>query len=420
MNLETFFSAFQGIQAMMASPPQMVWARIGLILLGFLLVYLGRKGVLDPLLMIPMGLGMSVINASVMIFDPLKMRTGANGEPGLGTLFVEAQAGASQDLVQNAADMIYILGIDWLQPIYTFTFSNGLIACLVFLGIGALLDVGFLMARPFMSITIALFAEIGTLITFPIATLFGYNIKQAAAISTIGGADGPMVLFTSLQLAPELFVPIAIIAYLYLAFAYGGYPYLIRFLIPSKKIRGTPMKPDTSTSKISSGQKMAFAIVACVVLCFLLPVASPLLFSLFLGIVIRESGIKPFQDLVTGPLLYCSTLFLGLMLGVLCEANTILDPKVLPLLILGVLALLLSGIGGITGGYLFWLFSGKKINPVIGIAGVSCIPTTAKVAQKVVQKDNPQAIVMQFALGANVMGVITSAIIAGVFCSLLK
>ncbi len=144
MNLETFFSAFQGIQAMMASPPHMVWARIGLILLGFLLVYLGRKGVLDPLLMIPMGLGMSVINASVMIFDPLKMRTGPNGETGLGTLFVEAQAGASENLVQNAADMIYILGIDWLQPIYTFTFSNGLIACLVFLGIGALLDVGFL------------------------------------------------------------------------------------------------------------------------------------------------------------------------------------------------------------------------------------------------------------------------------------
>lgn len=414
MSLETFLSAFQGIEAMLHSSPQMVLARLGLIALGIFLMYLGKKGVLDPLLMIPMGLGMAVINASVMMFDPL----GIHG--GLGTLFVEPQAGAGTDAVKNAADLMYIMGIDWLQPIYTFTFSNGLIACLVFLGIGSLLDVGFVMARPFMSITIALFAELGTMITFPLATLFGFNLKQAAAISTVGGADGPMVLFTSLKLAPELFVPIAVVAYLYLGFAYGGYPYLIRFLIPSKKIRGMPMNVKQKTHKFTSNEKMAFAVVACIVLCFLLPVAAPLLFCLFLGIVIRESGIKQFQDLLNGPILYTSTLFLGLTLGILCEANTILDPKVLPLLLLGMLSLALSGVGGIIGGYFFYFITGKKVNPVVGIAGVSCIPTTAKVAQKVVQKDNPSAIVMQYALGASVMGVITSAIIAGVFCSILK
>lgn len=414
MSWEMFLSAFQGIEAMLHSSPQMVIARFGLIFLGMLLIYLGKKGVLEPLLMIPMGLGMAVINASVMMFDPLNLHGG------LGTLFLEAQAGAGPDPIKNSADLMFIMGIDWLQPIYTFTFSNGLIACFVFMGIGSLLDVGFVMARPFLSIVLALFAELGTIFTLPIAQHFGYTVKQAAAISVVGGADGPMVLFTSLKLAPELFVPIAVVAYLYLGLAYGGYPYLVRLMIPSRKLRGTIMPYDSKASQFTSGQKMAFAVVCCVVLCLLLPVAAPLLFSLFFGIVIRESGIKQFQDLLSGPVLYLSTLFLGLTLGILCEANTILDPKVLPLLLLGMLSLLLSGIGGIIGGYVAYFCTGGKVNPVVGIAGVSCVPTTAKVAQKIVQKDNPHAIIMQYALGANVMGVITTAIIAGVFCSIIK
>ena len=148
--------------------------------------------------------------------------------------------------------------------------------------------------------------------------------------------------------------------------------------------------------------------------------SSDLLFCLFFGIVIRESGIKQFQELLNGPVLYLSTMFLGLTLGILCEANTIFDPKVLPLLLLGMLSLLLSGVGGILGGYVAYYCTGKKVNPVVGIAGVSCVPTTAKVAQKIVQNDNPNHIIMQYALGANVMGVITTAIIAGVFCSIIK
>jgi carboxybiotin decarboxylase len=109
-----------------------------------------------------------------------------------------------------------------------------------------------------------------------------------------------------------------------------------------------------------------------------------------------------------------------LTLGILCESSTILNPKVFPLLVLGMLSLLISGVGGIIGGYVAYVFTGGKVNPVIGISGVSCVPTTAKVAQKIVFKDNPQAIIMQYALGANIMGVITTAIIAGAFCSLIK
>jgi sodium ion-translocating decarboxylase beta subunit len=415
MTWDAVTNIFQGVTTLADSfshNPKMAIARIGLILLGLLLVYLEKKGKLEALLMIPMGLGMATVNAAIMFFDPLNLHGG------MGTLFVEAQAGATADAVKNAADLMTILQIDWLQPIYTYTFSNGLIACLVFMGIGALLDVGYVMARPFQSMFIAICAELGTIVTFPIAQLFGYTPQQAAAISIVGGADGPMVLFTSLRLAPELFVPIAIIAYLYLGFAYGGYPYLIKLLV-SKKLMAIKPAPPKKKRNITSGEKMLFAVVACVLLSFLLPVAAPLIFSLFFGVVIRESGVKEYIDLLKGPVLYLSTMFLGLMLGVLCDANTIMDPKVLPLLLLGILALLISGIGGIFGGYILYFVTRGKFNPAIGIAGVSCVPTTAKIAQKVVSKVNKTAIILPEALGANVSGVITTAIIAGIFCSLL-
>ena len=415
MTWDAMANIFQGITTLadaFSHNPKMAVARIGLILFGLALIYMGKKGYLEALLMIPMGLGMATVNAAIMFFDPLNLHGG------VGTLFVEAQAGATADAVKNAAEVMTILQIDWLQPIYTFTFSNGLIACLVFMGVGVLLDVGFVMARPFQSMFIAVCAELGTIVVFPIAQLFGYTPQQAAAISIVGGADGPMVLFTSLRLAPELFVPIAIIAYLYLGFAYGGYPYLIKLLVPKKLLAIKPAPPKKKRD-ITSGEKMLFAVVACVVLSFLLPVAAPLIFCLFFGVVIRESGIKPFIELIEGPILYGSTMFLGMLLGVLCDANTIMDPKVLPLLLLGILSLIISGIGGIMAGYVLYFISRGKFNPAVGIAGVSCVPTTAKVAQKVIAKVNKRAVVLPDALGANVSGVITTAIIAGIFCSLL-
>ncbi len=415
MTIDSLVNIFQGVATLAESfshNPTVAFVRIGLIFLGFLLIYLGKKGILEPLLMVPMGLGMATVNAAIMFFDPLNLHGG------MGTLFVEAQAGATADAVKNAAEVMMMLQINWLQPIYTFTFSNGLIACLIFMGIGSLLDVGYVMAKPFQSMTIALFAELGTIVVFPVAQLFGYSPQQAAAIAVVGGADGPMVLFTSLRLAPELFVPIAIIAYLYLGFAYGAYPYLIRAMVPKKLLAIKP-PPARKKREITSGEKMLFAVVACVFLSFLLPVAAPLIFSLFFGVVIRESGVKEFVDLLQGPVLYLSTMFLGLMLGVLCDVNTIMDPKVLPLLLLGILALLISGIGGIFGGYFMYVVTRGKFNPAVGIAGVSCTPTTSKVAQKVVSKANRTAIILPDALGANVSGVITTAIIAGIFCSLL-
>ncbi|MCP5373137.1 MAG: sodium ion-translocating decarboxylase subunit beta [Hyphomicrobiales bacterium] len=396
-----FLNLFQGIATLVAADTKIMLMRLFLIGLGVLLIYLGRKGVLEALLMIPMGLGMATINASVMFFEGNKP----------GTLFVDP-------LVTDTKALLTTLQVDWLQPIYTLTFSNGLIACVVFMGIGVLLDVGFVMVRPFKSMFIALCAEAGTVVAFPLAVWMGLPINDAAAAATIGGADGPMILFASLMLSEDLFVPITVVAYLYLGLTYGGYPYLIRLMVP-RKLRAIRMPPE-KLPEISSAEKMAFCVVACVVLCLLFPVAAPLFFSLFLGVIVRESGLVNFADVLAGPFLYGATFFLGLLLGVLCEAGTILNPRVLTLLVIGILALLFSGIGGLLGGYVLWFLSKGKYNPVIGIAGVSCIPTTAKVAQKTVTEANPDAVVLPHALGASISGVITSAIFAGIFITLIR
>ena len=397
----SFLDLFQGIATLAASEPKIMIGRIVLMLLGFLLIYLGSKNVLEPLLMIPMGLGMSSVNAGVMFLEGKKM----------GTLFVDP-------LISETNELMNIMQIDWLQPIYTLTFSNGLIACIVFMGIGVLLDVGYVMARPFQSMFIALFAELGTIMVFPIAVGLGLTEKEAAAVATIGGADGPMVLFTSLVLAKHLFVPITVVGYLYLGLTYGAYPYLIKWLIP-KHIRGISMIDDRGP-KITRAQKLIFAVVACTLLCLLFPVAAPLFFSLFVGVAVRESGITEFSKMIGETFLYGATFFLGLTLGILCEANTLLDPTVLKLLLLGMLALTISALGGILGGYILYFWTGGKFNPMIGIAGVSCVPTTAKVVQKIATDANPAAIILPQALGANISGVITTAVIAATYVALLR
>lgn len=399
--MNIFYQLFHGFSTLALSDPLISFTRIGLILLGVLLVYLGKKGILEPLLMIPMGLGMATINASIMFLP----------DGTQGTLFVDP-------LVTDVDQLLNVLQINFLQPIYTYMFSNGLIACFIFMGIGGLIDISYILQRPFSSMTLALFAEFGTFATIPVAMAMGLTLNESASIAMVGGADGPMVLYTSLMLAKHLFVPITVVAYLYLGLTYGGYPYLIRLLVP-KKYRGIQVKYTKPPKKISQNMKLGAAVVLCVLLCFLFPVASPLFFSLFVGIVIRESGLTHIHEFIVGPLLYGSTFLLGILLGVLCEAHLLLNPKILTLLVLGIIALLFSGIGGIMGGYVMFFIKKGNFNPAIGIAGVSCVPTTAKVVQKEVSKINPNAIVLQEALGANIMGVITTAIITGLYITLI-
>ena len=372
--------------------------RFLLIVLGFLLIYLGYRKTLEPLIMIPMGIGMIGVNGGVLIWDAAQT----------GNLFVDPTLSEYDQLLNT-------LQIDFLQPIYNFAFSNGLIACLVFMGIGAITDLDYLIAKPLMSMVIAVAAELGTILTLPIGVAAGLAPNEAASIALVGGADGPMVLYGSLMMAKDLFVPITIVAYLYLSVCYVGYPYLIKLLIP-KRLRGIEMDP-AAIPEVSAGKKLAFSIVALAVLSLLFPVAAPLFASFFVGVAVKEAGVTRYVEFLSGPLLYGSTLFLGFVLGALLSAEVIMDSKVLLLLGLGMLALLLSGIGGLIGGLIFYKLSKKKVNPLIGIAGVSCVPTTAKVAQKCAAEANVFAMILPYAMGPCVAGVITTAIITGIYVS---
>lgn len=387
---------FPGIGTFFAVEPSVAFARIFLILLGMVLAYLGFTRKLEPLIMVPMGVGMIAVNAGVLFLS----------DGSVGTLLVNP-------LVSDTGELMQILQVNCFQPIYNFLFSNGLIACLVFMGIGARSEISFLLSMPWSCIILALFGELGTFVTLILGIeVFGLLPGQAAAIATIGGADGPMVLFSSLIMSPELFVPISIIAYLYLSLTYGGYPYLIRLMIP-KKYRGIDV--EVYPPEVPQKTKVIFILVITLLLCLLLPMATPLMLSFFIGVLVKEADIGPYTELLEEGVTYASTFFLGLVLGTLCEASTLLNPVVIKILILGILALLISGIGGLLGGWFLYFVKKKQFNPVIGIAGVSCVPTTAKLAQHAVEEENPFAMIIPVAMGANICGVITTAIAAGVF-----
>jgi len=396
MPYDILHNLFPGIASFFVQDTVIAGVRIFLILFGMVLAYLGFNRTLEPLIMVPMGIGMTCVNAGSLFLKSGKV----------GNLFLDP-------LIEQPEALVNIMQVNFLQPIYNLTFSNGLIAGLVFMGIGSMCEVGFILARPWASMIVAIFAEMGSFVTLVVGYKLGLPIGEAASVAIIGGADGPMVLYTSLMLAPNLFVPISIIAYLYLSLTYAGYPYLIKLMVP-KKYRGAEVQ--IVHVGVGKTAKFIFIVVTCGVLCLLLPVAAPLIMCFFLGVAVKEAEIEPFVKLLDETVLYGSTFFLGLLLGVLCEAQTIMDPKVGLLIILGMLALLISAIGGLLGGWVVYLCT-KNYNPVIGIAGVSCVPTTAKLAQHAAHEANPFSMILPLALGANISGVIVTAIATGVFIS---
>ena len=375
--------------------PLVAVVRVGLILFGIVLAYYGFKKVLEPLIMIPMGIGLIAINAGVLF-----LQGGA-----IGNIILDP-------LVSDPSAVVNIMQVNFLQPIYTLTFSNALIACLVFMGIGVMSELSFILVRPWTCMIIALLGEMGTFAALIVGRYMGLTQGEAISVALIGGADGPMVLFASLVLAKDLFVPIAIIAYLYLSLTYVGYPYLIKAMVPAG-YRGIDMEFDVPN--VSKKTKFLVTIILCAVLCLLLPVAAPLLMSFFLGVAIKEAEIEPLQKFLESTVLYGATFFLGLLLGVLCDAQVLLNPKIVILVVLGVVALAVSGVGGILGGWVFYWATKGKFNPIIGIAGVSCVPTTSKIAQYIAMEENPYCIILPIAMGAQICGVFTTAIATGVF-----
>lgn len=391
---------FPGIWTFFLLPFDQAIARLILIIVGGVFVFLAYKKIAEPLIILPMGLGILFSNMSMLVLP--------NGT--IGTLHVNP-------MVSSPSDVIQALQIFWLQPVYTLAFLNTLIVCMIFLGIGLMTDISFLISKPLMSLFLASFAELGTVFTLPLGVMAGLSLKEAASVAIVGGADGPVVLLTSLFLAPDLFVPIGIIAYIYLSVLYILQPYINKAIIPKSAI-ATYMDP-MKIGKVSQRKKLIFAVVMGSTLCLLFPSAAPLFASFFLGVAIKEVKIERYSKFLDEVVLSGSTFFLAFVLGILTTSNVVMNPKVFLILVLGITSLILSCVGGAIGGVVAYYVSGKKINPLLGPAGVSCVPTTAKISQKMAQEVNPKNYIILYAMGPNVAGVITTAVICSLYITII-
>ena len=290
----------------------------------------------------------------------------------------------------------------------------GIYPCLIFLGVGAMTDFGPLIANP-KSLLLGAAAQLGIFVTFIAARLTGFTEAQAGSIGIIGGADGPTAIFVTSKLAPELLGPIAVAAYSYMALVPVIQPPIMKLLTTEKErqIRMDTLRPVSKTEKII----FPFVITAFVAL--LVPSAAPLVGCLMLGNLFRECGVVDrLSKTVQNELMNIVTIFLGITVGATATAKTFLSIDTLKIIAMGIVAFGLGSAGGVLLAKFMNLFLKKKINPLIGSAGVSAVPMAARVSQTVGQQSDPGNFLLMHAMGPNVAGVIGSAIAAGVLIAL--
>ena len=290
----------------------------------------------------------------------------------------------------------------------------GIFPPLIFMGVGAMTDFGPLIANP-MSLLLGAAAQLGIFLAFIVALLLGFTPAEAGSIGIIGGADGPTAIYVTTKLAPGLLGPIAIAAYSYMALVPVIQPPIMKALT-SKKDRQIVMGQLRTVSKT---EKIVFPIVVTVLVSLMLPSAAPLIGSLMLGNLFKESGVTDrLSKTAQNELMNIVTIFLGVTVGATAKAETFLQPQTLKIIAMGVFAFGGGTAGGVLLGDLMCKLSGGKINPLIGSAGVSAVPMAARVSQKVGQAENPSNFLLMHAMGPNVAGVIGSAVAAGVFISM--
>ena len=286
----------------------------------------------------------------------------------------------------------------------------GIYPSLIFLGVGASTDFGPLIANP-KSMLLGAAAQIGIFFAFLGAILLGYTALEAASIGIIGGADGPTAIFLTSQLADHLLGPIALAAYSYMALVPVIQPPIIRMLT-TKEERQIKMKQLRPVSKL---EKILFPIVVTIIVILLVPSASPLVRMLMFGNLIKEVGIvNNLVEVAKNAMMYTVTILLGLTVGAKADADTLLDPRTLGIIGLGLVAFAVGTATGVIFGKIMSKATKGEINPMIGAAGVSAVPMAARVVQKVGQEEDPSNFLLMHAMGPNVAGVIGSAIAAGV------
>jgi oxaloacetate decarboxylase beta subunit len=305
-----------------------------------------------------------------------------------------------------------ILGVFYHYGLY---FWN-ILPPLIFLGVGAMTDFGPMIANP----KVLLFgsgAQVGIFVAFWGALLFGFTVPEACTIGIIGGADGPTTIYTGANLAPHLMAVTATIAYSYMALVALIQPPIMRALTTERE-RAIEMKQLRPVSRI---EKLFFPVIAMILIMLLVPMSAPLIGMLMFGNFLKESGVvKKLSDAAQNEILNVVTIFLMVCIGASMSAEMVLNKDTLFALLLGLIAFGVGSGSGILLAKFLNLFVKEKINPLIGSAGVSAVPMAARVSQIVGQKANKRNFLLMHALGANVSGVIGSAIAAGVFLSLVK
>jgi oxaloacetate decarboxylase beta subunit len=347
-------------------------------LIGFTLIYLAITRQYEPLLLLPIGFGILLANlplAGLMV-------------PGEGLLW-----------------RFYHYGIQW-----------EIIPPLIFLGLGALTDFGPLLARPSL-IFLGAGAQVGVYITFFAAQAFGFDLKEAATIGIIGGADGPTTIFLASKLAPHMLGSCAVAAYSYMALVPIIQPPIMK-LLTTQEERKIQMK---KLRKVSQREKILFPIVAAMVIILLVPAAAPLMAMFMVGNLFREAKVVERLNVASkNELLNIVTIFLGLPVGATMNGESFLTPAVIFVFFLGLFAFMISTASGVLLAKLMNLFVREKINPLLGAAGVSAVPMAARVVQKVGLEANKKNHLLMYAMGPNVAGVIGTVIAAGIFLTILK
>jgi oxaloacetate decarboxylase beta subunit len=354
------------------------WGNLTMLVVGCVFIYLGIAKDYEPLLLVPIGFGMLVGNISLA--------------PGMNIGIYED--GSVLNILYNGV-------------------TQGWYPSLIFLGIGAMTDFSCMLSNPKL-ILLGAAAQAGIFLTFLGSLALGFPMREAAAIGIIGGADGPTAIFLSSQLAPHLLGAIAVAAYSYMALVPVIQPPIIK-LLTSRRERLIRMKPSRPVSK---RVRILFPIIAFIVCASIAPGAISLLGFLFFGNLLKESGVtERLAKTARSSMIDIVTILLGLCVGTSTDASRFLTPQSILIFVLGAVSFGVATASGVLFAKLLNVISREKVNPIIGAAGVSAVPDSARVCQMVGAKEDPQNFLIMHAMAPNVAGVIGSAVAAGVFLS---
>ncbi len=369
------------------------WGNGVMLAVGAVFLYLGIAKKMEPLLLVPIGFGVVLINL------PL--------------------GGLMETIVEGKVVEAYAIGGE-PAAILSRVFHYGLvwefIPVFIFLGLGAMTDFGPVIANP-KTLILGAGAQFGVYFAFFISLLLGFNISEAASIGIIGGADGPTTIFLTNRLAPHLIGATAVAAYTYMAMVPIIQPPVIKALT-TKEERAIYMKPQLRS--VSRLEKILFPVIGAIIIILLVPKSAPLIGMFMFGNILRESGVTDrLADTAANAFINILTILLGLCVGAFMSAGTFLKPASLMVFGLGIAAFAASTFFGVILAKFMNLFLKEKINPMIGAAGVSAVPMAARVVQKMGQEANPRNFLLMHAMGPNVAGVIGTATAAGIFLGML-